>query len=503
MADRGRDLKISILSEADRFDLDKPAGELDDLGDKAKSTAKRVDDAFDKMGKSSKATSKQIEKGARDAGEGLDNLKDEAGSTGREAAASFSGGFDDIAGAIQEIGANAFAGFGPVGAAAGLAAAAGIGILVAQMQEANERIKAARESLRELGLDADTTGLDRFNAAWQTLAENDNLDQLRKSVELAGVSWDDYMDAVVNGGPKLDTIKGKLYDLGSSAGGLAGIWDDNVQGAQAAYDALDQYRQGATGAAADLDAVKPKIDALTAAQEAQAIATAGLDAAQKASATAAEEAAAANARAAESQRVAITSALEAAADATGPLTKAVQESAEAQAKSTKDAGDSWDDYKDTVKLSAKDVVKVLTEQTKAAETFRANLLEVQQRGDMAFTEWVSQQPAQVAKAYADGTSKEKGAIYAAFKRNVGAQQALGTAAGMTENAGKPKAAAAGVRSDMEFVMTSKGPIVVPVGVTGPSGAELARIRSNIRAGLSNIRVSVDAIAQTALGRSVP
>jgi hypothetical protein len=56
---------------------------------------------------------------------------------------------------------------------------------------------------------------------------------------------------------------------------------------------------------------------------------------------------------------------------------------------------------------------------------------------------------------------------------------------------------------MEFVMTSAGPILVPVGVDAPSSAELARVRAGIRAGLSGIQVNVSAIAQTVISRSVP
>ena len=86
MSDRGRDLKVAILSDADRFDLAKPADQLDTLataatradraldqldiqdaardldrfGDEAKETARRVDAAFDAIARSSRASTRQV-----------------------------------------------------------------------------------------------------------------------------------------------------------------------------------------------------------------------------------------------------------------------------------------------------------------------------------------------------------------------------------------------------------------------------------------------------------
>jgi hypothetical protein len=445
----------------------KHAGDnLDRFGDDAKSAARRVDAAMDAIAKSSKRASDDVRDDMHKAGQGLDDFKDEASSSGREAAASFSGEFSDVTDIVQEIGANAFAGFGPVGAAAGLAAAAGIGVLVAQMQEAQERIKSVREELRGLGLSADTTELDRYTTAFETLASNDDLTQLRSSVESAGVAWQDYITAVVTGGPDVDRIKDKLRALGSTGGGLAGVWDDNVQGAQAAYDALDQYRQGAQGAAGDVDAMRPKLDELAAAQQRAADAAAALQAAQDAARTA----------------------LAGVADATPALTGVIQTEAQKQADATKTTADSWTDYADTVKLSAADVIGVLDEQTRAAEDFRDNLLEVQKRGDSAFLEWVAQQPPAVAAAYADGTAQQRGAIYAAFQRNVGAQAALGTARGMDDRAPDVGAAADRVHAAAERAL--KVPVNIPVGLDPPARAAVQSVVGAVRSAIGTLSVPV-------------
>lgn len=111
---------------------------LDDLEDSLRDVQRQTE----RLGDETTDAGRKMRRGMDDAGEGLDEFKDEANSTAREAAASFDGSAESIADAFQEIAANAFAGFGPAGAVAGLAAAAGIGLAIAgfeDVQKANER----------------------------------------------------------------------------------------------------------------------------------------------------------------------------------------------------------------------------------------------------------------------------------------------------------------------------------------------------------------------------
>lgn len=112
-------------------DLDKLEDELKDVQRQSDKTGRDIgrnmDDGFDKAKK------------------GVNEFKDEANSTAREAAASFDGSAESIGDAFQEVAANALGGFGPLGAAAGIALAAGIGAGTAAltgMQEASEETKA-------------------------------------------------------------------------------------------------------------------------------------------------------------------------------------------------------------------------------------------------------------------------------------------------------------------------------------------------------------------------
>ncbi|MGW5239497.1 hypothetical protein ACWEOW_11240 [Monashia sp. NPDC004114] len=276
MADRGRDLKVSIISDAEKFDLTKPAQELDALGQSAKDTsrdidsatdkishsvesvgtdaqetARKVDSAFDKIAASSKSNLRKVNEDADHAKKGLDDLKDEAHQSGREAAASFSGGFSDVTDFVQETLANALGGFGAIGGAIGIAAAAGLGFLTSQAQEAADRIKEVRQNLRDLGSSADTTKLDRVKDFFGFLNENADLPGLKDALDRAGVSMSDFIAAGVEG-VGLDEVKRKLHDLGAEGSGLGQVFDGQVRAGQAAFDMLTQYREGAVGAADDL-----------------------------------------------------------------------------------------------------------------------------------------------------------------------------------------------------------------------------------------------------------
>lgn len=108
--------------------------EYDKLGDQIRTSGRRGRDFGD-----------DVQAGTDKAKRGMDEFKDEANSTAREAAASFDGSAESAADAFQEVAANAFAGFGPAGAAAGLAAAIGLGTVltaITEQQEAADELKA-------------------------------------------------------------------------------------------------------------------------------------------------------------------------------------------------------------------------------------------------------------------------------------------------------------------------------------------------------------------------
>lgn len=167
LRDVERDSEDSSKALADGAkDAERSSENLEDqLKDTLKAQEKLGDegkDAFDKLAdsarKAGKDTGDSIKDGTDRASEGMGEFKDEANSTAREAAASFDGSAESITDVFQELAANAFAGFGPAGAAAGLAAAVGIGIAITKLQEVSEANTEAKEKMAELGREIYETG---------------------------------------------------------------------------------------------------------------------------------------------------------------------------------------------------------------------------------------------------------------------------------------------------------------------------------------------------------
>lgn len=123
--------ETSVKTESDRM-----RAALDKLRDKARD--------------SGKAIGKEIGDGSDKASEALDEFNDEAASVGREAATSFTGELEDITDIVRDIAANAFVGFGPAGAAAGIAAAAGIGVIISAIDKSKERAEQAEERFESM-----------------------------------------------------------------------------------------------------------------------------------------------------------------------------------------------------------------------------------------------------------------------------------------------------------------------------------------------------------------
>lgn len=136
--------------------LDKVADSLDDVAKDGAKDVERLERSFRDLTDTAKRETKDAgDSIKKNVGGGLRDLKDEAGQSGREAAASFTGSFDDVGDFAQETLANGLAGFGPIGAAAGIAAAAGLGALWSSIQEnaeaSEQRISDMYDDMLESG----------------------------------------------------------------------------------------------------------------------------------------------------------------------------------------------------------------------------------------------------------------------------------------------------------------------------------------------------------------
>jgi hypothetical protein len=537
MADRGRDLKISILADADQFDLAAPARDLEDLGDAArdagreledleradpklkvgdaakdaakdlgklgkatdelardaKSTAAKVDSSFEKIAASSKAAAKDVDKSMDKAGEGLDEFKDESAGTAREAAASFTGSFDDVASTIQETMANAFAGFGPLGVAGGIAAAAGLGFLISSVTEAKERVKELASGLLDLKLDPSMdSAAGRIQNVLDTLKESGDLERFRSATEAAGISWSDYVTALAEGGDKADKVRAQLQPLIDEWGGASAMFTEAGGGANDLMNRLNDQAEATDQAAGSAQAYTD--GALQGLIEKEAAAT-----------QAAEDHAAAVSEFGDALD-AFTDPATVYSELLGGKNEAERKTAEATAKATKDQSDSWEDYVKSADVSVDEYLDSLDKQVAAQEAWAGNLSSLAQRGvEQGVLEQLARMGPEGAPLVAKLTKAsdaELGRLVSLYSRQ-GKAAGDGVAEGIIDAGPRVTGNAKDLHGKVDAALS--GQVTIPVGVQGPSSGDLAAMRSHIFGALSGMTVTVNAIAQSAFagGRYTP
>ena len=210
----GSEAQVEVTADTDKMtrDLDDVADQLEDLGDEEVDVPVGADTS-------------SMDDGLRKAEEGLDEFKDEAGGTAREAAASFDGSAESIADVFQELAANAFAGFGPAGAAAGIAVAVGLGAAISAAQELADANIAAKESAADIAVGM-TEGVDEASQRfqdWATEVKEDNawtfwkdeattnIQDVSDSLDNLGAVGDASLGAIASG--SLPEMKSALMDV--------------------------------------------------------------------------------------------------------------------------------------------------------------------------------------------------------------------------------------------------------------------------------------------------
>lgn len=195
-------------------DLEKGMRDAQRRTDDAADEVRKLRDELNKAGRQGKNTGDDIRDGFRRAEDGAEEFKDEANSTAREAAASFDGSAESIADAFQEIAANAFAGFGPAGAVAGLAAAAGIGLAIAGFESVHEAEEKAAELASEWA--------DRFVESGQRVAT-----AAQQSAAVIDISTDSekYKEATENAELWGTTVSDAMLAMAGNAGAIHVVED--------------------------------------------------------------------------------------------------------------------------------------------------------------------------------------------------------------------------------------------------------------------------------------
>lgn len=251
---------------------------VDDVGDHATSTKRDAAemeasfrDAFETVRKESKSAgdgvSTAMRHGTDDATEGVQEFGRESESTAKETAASFDGSAQSITGAFQEVAANAFSGFGPAGAVAGLAAAAGIGIVTARMEQAKEKAaEAAQEiaditgQLIELGkrdLDVQSVS-DAIEQAASTSEDGKvALQEWAKQATEAGIDFTDYAQGLAGDS---DAIERSYSEITKALAAQSGVHDELVRKYGLGSRQLQEFNESAYAEADALTVAKKALE---------------------------------------------------------------------------------------------------------------------------------------------------------------------------------------------------------------------------------------------------
>lgn len=356
--------------------------------------------------------------------EGLSEFRDESGSTAREAAASFDGSAESIGEVFQEVAANAFAGFGPAGAIAGVAAAAGLGIALSKLTEISEATNEAAEEGAAWSLSFNATDqagrLEALRGAWSELAAEVRdtrevyevwqdrsvtaVEQIAAAADLAGDDVARFMSSFEETDPTV-----RLENLRDTLESVRAKQEEYIQAQQGLVTIAESRALGEKRVA--LEQLGDIIEEESAKQEAaNAIEVAnaevlGLSVQAYRDRVDAEE------RATESIE-AYGAALEGIADPVSTYNDlladkeaAEKRTAEATAKATDDASDSWEDYAKDVKVTTRDLIDDWTRQAAEADEFEKNLAVIAANGGQAMADELRGKGPEVAGAVAATIAK--------------------------------------------------------------------------------------------------
>jgi hypothetical protein len=485
----GKPIEIQIDAETRGAEdgIEKVADKLDDVVDASKAVGKAGDNAGEKIEDAARDAAKvidrdltealkeaakvsrtagdeigsRVKKGAEDADEGVRALKENTAANAKEIGASFSD-VESVIGGIQGLAAEALEGFGPAGLAAGVAGAAGIGLITNALQTADEKAQALHDDAVDLASSLRDAGDDGAAIA-----------------AILGSRFEEFGAKVVSGGSKISQIFGA-----ETATNVDLIVDLLKSGVLSAHD-LDQAFRGLTAedrliglknvlskATKESDRLNSSGKSLTVAQEAQYVATSKVadsikdqiaveeqaNALNKALADSmhltveeyekrakAAEAAAEKEKAAVDAAAAVqdsyASALQGSGDAVTVYQEnldrknaAEQKAAEATAAATKDTKDSWEDYAQAVTVSTDDLIADWNRQAEEARTFQTNLATIAAAGGQALADELRAKGPEVAGAVASviaqaGPDKQREAI-AAHANATGAEVGRGIALGI-------------------------------------------------------------------------
>lgn len=304
----------------------------DDLGTSLDGAAREAEDAAARLERSFRdsldavrtesadagsAVGRDMDEGTREASEGLSQMGEEGAANAREVAASFDGSASSIADGFQGLAAEALGGFGPLGAAAGVAIAAGMGLAMASIEKAKEEAQETAEAIAEIAAEMIDLGtadrgpeqVQEALAAAASEAEDGTIkmQEWADSAKDAGIEFADYAAAMAGdsaaAGRSLDEITQKLdaeraaqrtlseeiSAIGSARGDEGRVKSAQIAEHQKLIDKLDDERRNILDATGVVDEASEVYDLYTEAVDGSSAATIAATEAAEASAEAAAE----------------------------------------------------------------------------------------------------------------------------------------------------------------------------------------------------------------------
>ena len=226
--------------------LEDVADSLDDVANEGENATEDLEKGFKDLARETKKeardmgrdVSKSYDRMADDAGEATDQMREDSFSNAKEVAASFDGSAESIVDGFQGAAAEMFSGFGPAGAAAGLAAAAGLGLVTAEITKQKEEAAAAAEATWAMAQEMVEAGLymvtenQKIDAFEALVGDQEQRDKFQTQLDTLGITWTDFVAAQVGLGDKRLEIENNIngyYDDQVALLGEIGTFDEERQ----------------------------------------------------------------------------------------------------------------------------------------------------------------------------------------------------------------------------------------------------------------------------------
>lgn len=223
------------------------------LADETKDTARVIEREYRDSFRKLKRDSDDAFDGAS---RGADDFKQEASQSMRETAASISS-VEDGLDAVQEIAANAFSGFGPVGAGVGLVSAIGLGLVTEELrkqQDAADELKARLTAAYIEAAEESRNYLDAAQITSESAAIYEDAERLAKATADAtelGLERQVVVQAMAGDEEALNAVIQAGVDLQAEAAAKSeerGKHGESILGTELQQDAalsgiVDRYRE--------------------------------------------------------------------------------------------------------------------------------------------------------------------------------------------------------------------------------------------------------------------